>query len=95
MVDPFGNPVSGIPVTLTSTECSVTSPDGYYLPSTDGDGTTTTSVPYGTYSYTDTVAGQGNAHTNITLTVGPTSVVETVGGTSTTFDLPTTVQVPE
>jgi hypothetical protein len=94
LVNAVGTPVPGITITLTSTTCGDAYADAYNLPATDGYGMTSVSVPYGSYSYTDTIGGTAKAHTTINLTVGPNTVTEAVSGASTTSYLPTPVQVP-
>ena len=90
-----GAPVSGASITLTSTTCGSGYADAYNMPVTDGYGQSVISVPYGSYSYTVTQGGSSTAHTTITLTVGPSAVVETVsGGATTTAYLPQIIQVP-
>ncbi len=94
LVNSSGAPVSGASITLTSTTCGSAYADAYNMPITDAYGLTTTSVPYGSYSYTVTGGGQSTAHTTVNLTVGVSSVVESVGGAATTYYLPTPIQVP-
>jgi hypothetical protein len=94
LVNSSGAPVSGASVTLTSTTCGASYADAYDMPVTDGYGLSVISVPYGTYSYTVTIGGSSTAHTTINLNVGSSSVVESVGGNSTTYYLPSPVQVP-
>ena len=76
-----GSPVAGATVTLTAATAdpvSGTDPcathDAYPLPLTDPTGSTTASVPYGTYAVSVTVAGTTTTSVNRTLTVGTTSV---------------------
>ncbi len=65
VVNPIaGSPVSGATVTLSTTQCS-SSPDTYTLPTTDAQGLSRTSVPYGTYTYS--VNGTAVAGTTITV----------------------------
>jgi len=89
-----GTPVAGAVITLTSLSCP--GADAYNLPVTDATGATTTSVPYGSYSYTVTVGGTATAHTAVTLIVGANSIREqaTNGGAWSTYYLPSTVPVP-
>jgi hypothetical protein len=94
LVNASGAPVSGASITLTSTvNCGLVN-DAYDLPVTDGYGQTVIAVPYGTYSYTDTIGGTSTAHTTVTLNVGPSTVVEKVGTSPTTYYLPSSVPVP-
>lgn len=91
-----GTPVVGAVITLTSiTSLSCPATDAYNLPVTDATGTTATSVPYGSYSYTVTAGGTATAHTAVTLIVGANSIQEqaTNGGAWTTYYLPSTVPV--
>ncbi len=94
LVNSSGAPVSGASIILTSTTNCGSGYDYYDLPTTDGYGQSVISVPYGTYSYTVTIGGTSIAHTTATLSVGPSSVVETVNGSPTTYYLPTPVPVP-
>jgi hypothetical protein len=93
LVNASGAPVSGASITLTSTTCGSGFADAYNLPVTDGYGQSVISVPYGSYSYTVTIGGSATAHTSVNLAVGPSTVVETVSGTPTTYYLPTPVPV--
>jgi hypothetical protein len=94
LVNAAGAPVSGASLTLTSTTNCGLGNDAYDLPVTDGYGQSEIAVPYGTYSYTVTIGGVSTAHTSVSLYVGPSTVVETVGGSSTTYYLPNSVPVP-
>jgi hypothetical protein len=103
-----GASVTGATVTLTDTTCGA-SGSIYNMPLTDATGTTMTSVPYGTYSYSVTEGGVTVAPTNLTLTVGGPypigGIVSSVGPgqvavtnsttkVSTITYLPAVVQVP-
>ncbi len=90
-----GAPAANGTVTLTDTTCGAGGPT-YNMPLTDATGDTMTSVPYGTYSYSVTVGSIAVAPTNLTLTVGPStvSVTNSLTGTTTVDYLPAPVQVP-
>lgn len=80
VVSSLGSPVAGAAVTLTASwptadNCTA---DTYTLPTTDPQGFTTTSVPYGTYTY----SVNGTTVTGTTVTVGPTSVTVSPGATT-------------
>ena len=49
-----GAPLAGATVTLSSTQCSG---DDYSLPTSDANGITSSSIPYGSYTYTVTARG--------------------------------------
>ncbi len=55
VVGPTGAPLPGATVTLTSTECSQN--DVYTLPTSDAAGMTSSSLPYGSYTYTVSAGG--------------------------------------
>ena len=55
MVGPTGAPLPGATVTLTSTQCSQN--DVYTLPTSDAAGMTSSSLPYGSYTYTVSAGG--------------------------------------
>jgi len=90
LVDSTGAPVAGATITLTT----ITPPscpngtDAYSMPVTDATGTTVTSVPYGTYTYTVTLGGSATAHTSVTITVGISTVQVASGGPVVTTYLP-------
>ena len=91
-----GAPAVGATVTLTATSCGVPG-DTYNMPVTDATGVSTTSVPYGTYTYSVTVGGVAVAPTNLSVNVGPNTVKVTNSNNQsnavvTTF-LPSQVQV--
>ncbi len=87
VVNASGAPVIGATVTLTSLECS---PDTYTLPTTDTEGISQTSVPYGTYSY----AVNGTAVASSEIVIGTNSVAVTAGGVGSTTMLPGPVVLP-
>ena len=91
LVDSTGAPVAGATITLTTPSCP-SGADAYNLPVTDATGTTVTSVPYGTYTYTVTVGGSATAHTSVTITVG-INTVQVAGGPNVTTYLPGVSQV--
>ena len=92
LVDSTGAPVAGATITLTTPSCP-TGADAYNMPVTDATGTTVTSVPYGTYTYTVTVGGSATAHTSVTITVGINTVQVAAGGPVVTTYLPGVSQV--
>lgn len=92
LVDSTGAPVAGATITLTTPSCPGGA-DAYNMPVTDATGTTVTSVPYGTYTYTVTVGGSATAHTSVTITVGINTVQVTAGGPAVTTYLPDVSQV--
>ncbi|HVC67864.1 MAG TPA: carboxypeptidase-like regulatory domain-containing protein [Acidimicrobiales bacterium] len=92
LVDSTGAPVPGATITLTTQSCP-SGNDAYNLPVTDATGTTLTSVPYGTYTYTVTVGGSATAHTSVTITVGASSVQVADGASTVTTSLPGVSQV--
>jgi type II secretory pathway pseudopilin PulG len=73
LVNSSGAPVTSATVTLTDTSCGAGGTI-YNMPVTDATGSTATSVPYGTYSYSVTVGSVAVAPTNLSLTVGPNTV---------------------
>ena len=92
LVDSTGAPVAGATITLTTPSCPGGA-DAYNMPVTDATGTTVTSVPYGSYTYTVTVGGSATAHTSVTITVGIDPVQVTAGGPAVTTYLPDVSQV--
>ena len=97
LVNSNGLPVIGATVTLTATSCGIDG-DTYNMPITDATGTTAISVPYGTYSYSVTEGATAVAPTNLSLSVGPSTVTITNSATPAAAPaityLPSLVQVP-
>jgi Tfp pilus assembly protein PilV len=95
LVNPLTHlPVSGAIITLTATTCGA-SGDRYTLPVTDAQGYTQSAVPYGSYSYTVTIAGIQSATNAVSFQVNTGTIVESSGGSvvSTTY-LPGPAWVP-
>ncbi len=95
LIGTTGAPVSGGIVTLTSPPCGTSTSASYNMPVSDATGLTMASVPYGTYSYTDTIGSSAVAHTAVTIIVGANSVQvqSTSSGPWVTYYLPTIVPV--
>ena len=93
LIGTTGAPVSGGVITLTSQSCP--GADSYNMPVSDATGITMASVPYGTYSYTDTIGGSAVAHTAVTIIVGANSIQvrSTTAGPWITYYLPSIVPV--
>lgn len=86
-------PVGGATVKLTATTLGCGG-DHYTLPVTDANGTTRTSVPYGTYSYSVTVNGVTTSPSpTVTLKVDTSTVTTTNGVQGPTNYLPNLVVV--
>ncbi len=91
-----GSPVSGAVVRLTSTQCAA---DTYRVPTTDAEGLSHDSIPYGTYTYTvnGTAVTYPDPNTGlpdpVTLALGINTVTLT-NGASTSISLPGPVVVP-
>ena len=90
------DPVSGAVVRLTSTQCAA---DTYRVPTTDAEGFSHDSIPYGTYTYTvnGTAVTYPDPNTGlpdpVTLALGINTVTLT-NGASTSISLPGPVVVP-